>query len=256
MSMLTIGDMLKSARENKSLSVEQVQKQTRIHSSVLRALEEGRCDEILTPAYVRSFLKKYSNHLNLDTTAILKEYSTLHPEPSGRYEENSGQSDYAKYMTYVYYLVVGLVILSAIFAAIFVGKMVIGAIFKKKDGARQVSVSQRQRTDMREAKRLDPSSRTQAVSRQSVEATKSAAFSMVLKVKKNVYVKLWKDGKLLFGRVLTKGLAETFKANEKIDIYVAKGESIDISIDGKSLGSPGRGIIKNLEVTKRGFRVK
>lgn len=256
MSMLTIGDMLKSARENKSLSVEQVQKQTRIHSSVLRALEEGRCDEILTPAYVKSFLKKYSNYLNLDTAAILKEYSVLHQEPSGRYEETSRQADYAKYMTYAYYLIVGLVILGAIFMSIFIGKKVIGAVFKKKDGARRVSMSQRRKADTHEAKSAAPSPRTQAVSRQSAAVTKSKAFSMVLKVKRNVYVKLWKDGKLLFGRVLTKGLAETFEANEKIDLYVAKSESIDVLIDGKSFGSPGKGIIRNLEVTKSGFRIK
>ena len=59
-SMISVGERLKKARENKSLTIDQIRKQTRIHSDVLIALEEGRCNEILDPTYVKSFLKKYA----------------------------------------------------------------------------------------------------------------------------------------------------------------------------------------------------
>ena len=65
-SLVSIGEKLKSARERKALTIDQVQKDTKIHSTVLRALEEGRCDEILTPTYVKRFLNKYSHHLGLE----------------------------------------------------------------------------------------------------------------------------------------------------------------------------------------------
>ncbi len=42
-SIAGIGEILKQAREKRSISIDQVQKETRIHSTVLRALEEGRC---------------------------------------------------------------------------------------------------------------------------------------------------------------------------------------------------------------------
>ena len=65
-SVIAIGEMLRQAREKKSITVEQAQKQTHIHSTVITALEEGRCDDILTPNYVKSFLKEYSNYLGFD----------------------------------------------------------------------------------------------------------------------------------------------------------------------------------------------
>jgi len=65
-----------------------------------------------------------------------------------------------------------------------------------------------------------------------------------------------KDGVVLFNRVLAKGLVESFTADDKIEIYVAKAEAIELVLDGKSLGSPGKGVIKNLEVTKKGIRIK
>ena len=53
-SMVKIGESLKDAREKKSVTIDQVQKQTRIHSTVLKALEEGRCDR---PSLPRRTLK-------------------------------------------------------------------------------------------------------------------------------------------------------------------------------------------------------
>ena len=77
MSMAGLGEKLRQAREKRGLTLEQVQKQTLMHSTVIAALEDGKCDDILTPTYVRSFLKKYSSFLGLDPKEILSEYSAL-----------------------------------------------------------------------------------------------------------------------------------------------------------------------------------
>ena len=79
-----IGERLRQAREKKGLTIEQAQKQTRIHSTVLTALEDGRCDDILTPNYVKSFLKEYSSYLGFDHRAIVSEYLAIHPELKAR----------------------------------------------------------------------------------------------------------------------------------------------------------------------------
>jgi cytoskeletal protein RodZ len=75
--MSRIGQKLRAAREKKPLTIDQVQKQTRIHSAVIKALEDGRLDEMLTPTYVRSFLRKYAEHLGLDGRQFLSEYANL-----------------------------------------------------------------------------------------------------------------------------------------------------------------------------------
>ncbi|MCX5686115.1 MAG: helix-turn-helix domain-containing protein, partial [Candidatus Omnitrophica bacterium] len=81
-SMASIGERLREAREKKALTIEQAQKQTRIHSTVLAALEDGRCDNILAPNYVKSFLREYSNYLGLNSKELLNAYTAIHPEPN------------------------------------------------------------------------------------------------------------------------------------------------------------------------------
>ncbi|MCX5680254.1 MAG: helix-turn-helix domain-containing protein, partial [Candidatus Omnitrophica bacterium] len=79
-SLAAIGEKLKSAREKKGVTIDQAQRQTHIHSTVISALESGRSDEVLTPTYVKSFLKKYSSYLALDSNQLVKEYQALHPD--------------------------------------------------------------------------------------------------------------------------------------------------------------------------------
>ena len=79
-SVSEIGERLRQAREKRGLTIEQAQKHTHIHSTVLTALEEGRCDDILTPNYVRSFLKEYASYLGFDHQQMVAEYMAVHPE--------------------------------------------------------------------------------------------------------------------------------------------------------------------------------
>jgi hypothetical protein len=61
---------------------------------------------------------------------------------------------------------------------------------------------------------------------------------------------------IVMDKVLQKGSIEAFAAAEKINLYVSKGEAIDLSFNGNPYGSPGKGIMKNIEVTSKGIKVK
>ena len=90
-SAISVGKRLREAREKKSLTIEQVQKQTKIHSTVLIGLEEGRPSDTLTDTYVRSFLKKYAQFLDVNSVELLKEYfpaRTESPAPSAPIQDN------------------------------------------------------------------------------------------------------------------------------------------------------------------------
>ena len=95
-----IGDRLREAREKKGVTIEQAQKHTHIHSTVLSALEDGRCDDILTPNYVKSFLKEYSNYLGFDHRTIVGEYLTLHPELKAKNINLGGGTDQKRPRTF------------------------------------------------------------------------------------------------------------------------------------------------------------
>jgi cytoskeletal protein RodZ len=248
--LVAIGEKLKAAREKKNLSIEQVQKQTRIHSTVLRALEEGRCDEILTPTYVRGFLKKYSHHLGLNSNDILKEYSSLHPEESKQNiylnkPEEKGSEILSKF---IYVISIVLLFIVSLYLVTFLGNKAISAF--KRPRAKKAEITS--------ARRLKPlaTPKVSLTSKPQASIPKKGPFTLVLKVKQPVKIQVKKDGVVLFNRVLPKGLVESFTADDKIELYVAKAEAIELVLDGRSLGSPGKGVIKNLEVTKKGIRIK
>jgi len=79
---------------------------------------------------------------------------------------------------------------------------------------------------------------------------------LLLKVNQDVFIKMKTDGALIFERMLTKGTAEIFTADKVINIYAANGESIELVLNGKSMGSPGKGLQKNIEITRSGINLK
>ncbi|MBN2453392.1 MAG: helix-turn-helix domain-containing protein [Candidatus Omnitrophica bacterium] len=264
MNMTTLGDSLREARESRNLTFDQVQKQTHINSTVLKALEEGRCDSILNPTYVKSFLGKYSNFLGLDSGQMLAEYKRLHPESESRPaiklpEAEKPGRDLSKIIILVK---ASATLLIAFAVVVFIASRAV--MFFNKNRVRPVAAA----TAAKKARQ--PSVAAARAVAQKKAASKPAAgnkskeisipnnvpMKLLLKVNQPVYVKMRTDGNLIFERVLTKGTAEVFTADKVINIYTAKGEAIELILNGIALGSPGRGLIRNIEVTRSGFKIK
>jgi cytoskeletal protein RodZ len=69
--MSTVAEQLRSAREAKKLTVEQVADLTKIRTDHIRALEEGNFEVFSAPIYIRGSVKNYAGALKLDTAALL-----------------------------------------------------------------------------------------------------------------------------------------------------------------------------------------
>ena len=69
--MSTVAEQLRSAREAKKLTVEQIAEATKIRTDHIRALEEGNFSVFSAPIYIRGSVKNYAAALKLDTAAIL-----------------------------------------------------------------------------------------------------------------------------------------------------------------------------------------
>lgn len=69
-----LGEILRQAREDKGLSLAQVEEATKIRSTYLQALEEDDFERLPAPVYVRGFLKNYAKFLGLDAEQILALY--------------------------------------------------------------------------------------------------------------------------------------------------------------------------------------
>ncbi|MGD8603797.1 MAG: DUF4115 domain-containing protein [Anaerolineales bacterium] len=73
--MTEIGKTLREARETLGLTLEEVERVTRIRTYHLEALEEGNFEELPSPVQVRGFLHNYAEFLGLDTDQILLRYA-------------------------------------------------------------------------------------------------------------------------------------------------------------------------------------
>ncbi|MDB6005912.1 MAG: hypothetical protein JWR15_2899 [Prosthecobacter sp.] len=69
----SFGQMLTAAREKRGLSIEDAAHETRIPAQRLRYLESGNIAAFGSLTYARSFIRQYSDFLEVDATAMLEE---------------------------------------------------------------------------------------------------------------------------------------------------------------------------------------
>ncbi len=69
--MRKVGDILKKKRQEKNLTLDDVEKKTKIRKKFLLAIEEGEYSIFSSSTYLRGFIKNYSEFLNLPSSDIL-----------------------------------------------------------------------------------------------------------------------------------------------------------------------------------------
>jgi cytoskeleton protein RodZ len=252
--MAAIGETLKTAREKRGITLDQAQKQTHIHSTVLAALEEGRCDEMLTSTYVKSFLKKYTSYLGLDIKEVLSGYRALHPEPviysAPKTAEEKKAANFLRYL----YIVKPLAVLLAATVLIFVlGNVVANYLRRHKAAPPRMKASAPAVSKTKTGEKLSPQDDIMLFKQPIPNAS---PISLSMKVKQQVLIQFKKDGAILYKRFLPKGSTETLKADNMINIYISKAEAVELVVNNKRLKIDARGAIKDLEITRKGVRIK
>ena len=72
----TIGEVLRLARTNQGLTLEELHKKTEIQLEMLEAMEDDDFDQLPSPFYTRSFLRKYAWAVELDERIVLDAYDS------------------------------------------------------------------------------------------------------------------------------------------------------------------------------------
>lgn len=259
LNMSALGDKLREAREGKNITLSQAQKQTRIHLAVLKAIEDGKCDDILNPTYVKSFLKKYAEYLGVNTHQVLNEYNRLHPVTAAKIINRLPETPASrKTMPKAVPLIIFFIIASTVIAL--AGLAVLKAVpyIKSHVTLKRVPSSRITKTaaQARPPKKNLHHSASAALNNVEINIPKNAQLKLLLKVKQKVFIKMKTDGTLLFERELPKGTAEIFTANDGINIFTANGAALELFLNGKAIGPIGKGTQKNIEITRTGVRLR
>ena len=80
----TIGQQLLAAREQRGLTVEDVAHQTRIHRDVVKRLEADEFSEFPNLMFVKSFLRIYSQFLDLDASHAIAQLAAAEANQHGK----------------------------------------------------------------------------------------------------------------------------------------------------------------------------
>lgn len=76
-----LGNALAQARIARGLSLRDAERDTRINSRYLQALEEGQLDIMPAPVYARAFMRTYAQYLGIDARRMVQQLPGAKPEP-------------------------------------------------------------------------------------------------------------------------------------------------------------------------------
>lgn len=76
--VLSVGELLRQAREQRQLTLEDVAKQLKLKVEVLRSLESDQPDKAILPTFMRGYLKSYARFLKLPEQDVLHRFEQTH----------------------------------------------------------------------------------------------------------------------------------------------------------------------------------
>lgn len=77
--METLGQFLKREREFRNISLDSVSQATKINARFLHLIEQDRWEDLPRGAFVRGFLKGYSQYVGIPQDEVFKRLESQHP---------------------------------------------------------------------------------------------------------------------------------------------------------------------------------
>lgn len=246
--MESIGSELRGAREARGISIEQAQKDTRIHINILRALEEDRVEEATSsPIYIKGFIKKYADYLGLDGKSLADEYIKGHPKSTKQELILKGEG--VPFRFPIKRLVsIGVVVLIIIFGLrllAFIGsKAKVGFKPRPKVAKKVVGVEETLKTIPSET-RIPLAAKI----------PKGENLFLTLKARSDVWLRVTSDATVVYEDILKSGSQESWQATQSLEISTGRAEVLNAELNGTKLGTLGKGVVKGILITKDGLKL-
>lgn len=278
----TIGSTLKEARTKKSVTYEDVHSKIKIHPRVLQLLEEEKFDKLPSPLFVKSFLKSYADFLEVNGEELvgLYEKEKLRDPDQSFFIRSVDERARDEKIRPKNLALVGGIALAALLAAGFVLPPAARAIGKGVSGIRENLAAFYKNSSTRKKEAVSakkkPESTSKEVSEKAKEPEKKETrdpawlhsveqgnfqaipkrdqIQLEIRAIDTVWLKILTDGKTAFQGLVQKGEKATVNANNQIEISTGNPDSMFWSLNGRSIGSPGKGIARKMMVTREGIR--
>ena len=281
------GEILKAAREAQGIALETVHDMTKIPLDALKAIEENYKVKILSPFYLRGFIKMYAQYLGVDPKEVMNDYPAEEPAaplPVEKKQEPEEEKDVDIHATVKTFfteqrqqqIVKGVAVLFALFLVSRLAGCVRGCQRDRADQKEALSnmeVSTAQNAE-------DVPAATQAPAQQATSAPQAPAVGaqppkpkpavpevpaavrkkvlLTIKAKKTGWLQVKVDGNLVFQSIFSSGSAETWQADKEIEVSGKVIHNLEYEVNGKLLGGLGRAdrTARRVIVNKDGLTVK
>jgi cytoskeleton protein RodZ len=254
----TAGSRLKKIRQERGLSLEDLQKKTKVHLNVLRAIE-GDSISNLSPIYLKGFIKIYCGCLGLD----VKDFIGVSPQrqkpalnatvgrPIGaRVEKKTPLIKDVSIKLGVIKPGVNLnkIIIFVIIAVIFI---FLGTNLIKFIYARPKSRLEKIKTSM-------PSSTAKPyISQAKINNNLTGGFTLGIFAHGKSWISTKVDGKVVFHGVLARGRSETWQVKEKVELSLGDAGAVELQVNDQRFANLGRKgqSLKNIVINKDGLKI-
>ena len=235
---------LKDKRKELGYSIEEVVDKTKLHPSVIRDIKDGNLANI-NPTYLRGFMRIYASFLGVDTGDALKQQVPSSSKKPKEQEEKKRTYQFKRPAPKKISPKVKqtIILIGAAIIAFFILTLTVKAIVRKLSKART-------------AKPEPASEGTNEVS--TPVEIEGQEISVSLTVKRDCFVRVRADDKLIFEGVLRKGIVENWEAKKLLDFKLSDGSAVSIEVNGKALPplSSTSKPIRSLKITPSGISVE
>jgi cytoskeletal protein RodZ len=84
------GQYFRQQREERGLSLKEVENATSIRTVYLEAIEQGRFHQVISPVYAKGFVRQYANFIGLDGDRFIQENNHLFGKNMDKVDEVLG----------------------------------------------------------------------------------------------------------------------------------------------------------------------
>lgn len=258
---MNIGEKLKNKRLEKGISIEEIQKKTKIRTKYLQAIEENNFDIIPGTVYAKAFIKEYARQLNLDEREIIDEYQKIVnvkkvKEIKDNNEEKNDDKNIFKYIS-VITIVIVLIILSFLLYRMFFKNSGTQEMQKNTLTTEEIAKEENRNIEENEAddsedagiqtndtdknEELKNGNIDQDIGNESENIARYEDDNTIEVIAENKsWLQVTADGQKVFEDFISPGGSSKFSADEKIELKIGNGAAIKIKSGNKIFGPFGK----------------
>ena len=234
---------LKDKREELGYDLEDVVENTKLHPSVIKAIENCRFSDI-SPVYLKGFIKLYASFLGLDVGDELKSISPAkisHKINRPRKQLDKHSMGFIKPLTSK--VKKNILFISVLFVSFIIIFMFIFSIVRLVRYKSSLSVNE--------------NNRPKSINAKAVVSKEGKGVVVSIKVKRECFIKAKRDGKVVFKGVLKKGVVEKWRAQKELEFSINDGSSVVVEVNGRILPPLSKIYkpIKSLKITPKGISI-